>query len=617
MSVFGFIIFFIAQLGYAGGLREFGINKHLSWITGMIIQTLILYVFAMLKLLPFALNAVVIFGILIEVIRIVLLLVHKGHTKFEEMHYFDVWMMVIGIILGKTLVESPLLHYDNYSHWALIVKFLLFQGHLPTAGDSLISFTSYPPATALFITQFVHWVGFSDGAMLLAQFLLIWASFYAIFSVLRDRTRALNAFILCFIISITNVFNIAIRMNNLLVDFILPVVTAAGIAGIYTYRKKWKIACFIAFVFSDELLLIKNSGAMYVVMTGCYLWYTLMKNTKGNLFERIGKSSILSIPTMILGYLPFFWWNLHVKSTFAAVSKHQISSQAYKHQLSSESSTVILKIGRKFMHQIMSTNSLSTKGVILINIGLIIAWLIIRIFLDKKTNLFATLIALDLSFVAYYISVFAMYIVSMPYAEAIKLDGCERYLSSMVILNLLLGSMALVVAMDRAYFEQDISKRSLRSFYSIITKNMYQIMALVLMIFSVIMMFSEINGIEYNDTLGKEELPVQMKNLAPQITKMNHTKILLVDPHAVDADDYYAGYVGRYYFFSDKVTGQENFTMSQQQFKTTVNGYQYVVIPEWHRTFTVMTQKVYHQHLKVGIFKVTPNKLIRVKNIKA
>lgn len=90
-----------------------------------------------------------------------------------------------------------------------------------------------------------------------------------------------------------------------------------------------------------------------------------------------------------------------------------------------------------------------------------------------------------------------MYIVSMPYAEAILLDGSERYLSSMVILNLLLATMMLVVAMDRASFEQDVNKRGIRSFSNVITKNVYQLSSLVLMLFASILMFSEINGIKY------------------------------------------------------------------------------------------------------------------------
>lgn len=208
-----------------------------------------------------------------------------------------------------------------------------------------------------------------------------------------------------------------------------------------------------------------------------------------------------------------------------------------------------------------------------------------------------------------------MYIVSMPYAEAILLDGSERYLSSMVILNLLLATMVLVVAMDRASFEEDVSKRGIRSFRNVITKNVYQLSSLVLMLFASILMFSEINGIKYNNTLGKEQLPVQLKQIAQQSTQYNHQKILLVDPHFNDVNNYYAGYVGRYYFFSDQVVGQENFMMSQAEFKNTIKQYDYVVLPEWHRTFTTMLEKTYHQDYKTGLFKVTKDGLQKVNKI--
>lgn len=235
--------------------------------------------------------------------------------------------------------------------------------------------------------------------------------------------------------------------------------------------------------------------------------------------------------------------------------------------------------------------------------------------MHRKNSLFKALLAIDVSFLVYYGSVFAMYLVSMPYAEAIQLDGLERYLSSMVILNLLLGAMVLVVSMDRTMFEQRIGRRGVRSFKNIFTKNLYQLTALVLMIFSTILMFSEINGIEYNNTLGKEQLPVQLKQIAQPSMTYNHRKVLLVDPHANDVNNYYAGYVGRYYFFSDRVIGQENFMMSPATFKKTIASYQYVVLPEWHRTFTVMLEKTYHQNYKTGLYRVSPHGLRRVQKV--
>ncbi len=310
-----------------------------------------------------------------------------------------------------------------------------------------------------------------------------------------------------------------------------------------------------------------------------------------------------------------FWWNQHVHNTFTTISKHQISAQAYQQQLHHEGNAVVIKIGHRFLDQILNWHALSTRGVLLINAGLLIGWIVITFLMHHKNPLLKTLFAIDVSFLIYYGSVFAMYLVSMPYAEAIQLDGLERYLSSMVILNLLLGAMVLAVVMDQAMFEQRIGRRGVRSFKNVFTKNLYQLTALVLMIFSTILMFSEINGIEYNNTLGKEQLPVQLKQIAQPSMTYNHRKILLVDPHTNDVNNYYAGYVGRYYFFSDKVVGQENFMMDPATFKKTVAAYQYVALPEWHRTFTVMLQKTYHQSYKTGLYRVTSRGLRRVQKI--
>src|SRR5699024_9404962 len=108
------------------------------------------------------------------------------------------------------------------------------------------------------------------------------------------------------------------------------------------------------------------------------------------------------------------WWNWHVKTTFP-ISKHQISAQAYSKQLNGESHTELLKIGHKFIEQIFSLNSLSTKGIILINVILIVAWLFIRLKEHHKNDLLGVVLLLDLIFVAYYVSLFGMYILSMPY----------------------------------------------------------------------------------------------------------------------------------------------------------------------------------------------------------
>lgn len=611
MSVWlGFAIYAIGLLGYNGTLRRLGVSPYLAWITAMLVQILILYGFAMTGWLTLGIQVVTYLGVGLAGLWLVMSFFRKAQLRFEGIHLFDFWMIGLGIVTGHTLWQSPLVHYDNFSHWAVMVKFMVFTGRLPGASDHLISFTSYPPATALFITQFVHWVGFSDGAMLVAQFILIWGAAYALFAGLRDLSRALTSFALCFTLAISFVFNVAIRLNNLLVDYVLPIVTIAALVGIFVYRKRPILLCAHVAIFVSVLLLVKNSATFFVIMIGAYFLYTLITNHHWH-WRRLITVPIQFAASIGAGVLPFVWWQWHVKQTFT-VSKHQISTQAYAKQLSGESQQALLKIGHKFLNQIFSLNSLSTKGILLINVVLIVTWAFVRLRQHQRNNLLATAILLDVIFIAYYASLFGMYILSMPYAEAILLDGFERYMASTVILNLFIGAIALVRVLDRQQFEQNFAKRDTQAFKSATTKNIYQIATLVTGFFAITMMYSEITGTKFTNEMNHNTLPLQMSRVSKQWTHLNHRKVLIVDPEVVDVNDYYAGYVGRYWYFTDKAVGQEDFMMTPKVFKRTVEQYQYVAIPESHRTFTVLTKKVFHQHVVTGLFKVTKHGLIRM-----
>lgn len=609
---FGFLIYVLGLLGYNGTLRRLGVNPYLAWITSMLVQILMLYGFAMVGLLNLGIQVVTYLGLVLLVLWFGLSFWHKGQLPFEGIHLFDFWMLGLGIATGQALLNSPLVHYDNFSHWAVMVKFMTFTGRLPGAADQLISFTSYPPATALFITQFVHWTGFSDGTMLVAQFILIWAAAYAIFAGLRDRARALTSFILCFTLAISFVFNVAIRLNNLLVDYVLPVVTIAAIVGIFVYRKRPALLCGHVALFVAALLLVKNSATFFVIMIGFYFLYTLITNGHGHWYRQLLTIPLQFAATIAIGVVPFLWWEWHVKHTFT-VSKHQISSQAYAKQLSGESHQELFKIGHKFIEQICSLNSLSTKGILLINIVLIGTWLFIRLRHHQRNNLLGMAVLLDVIFIAYYGSLFGMYILSMPYAEAILLDGFERYMASIVILNLFIAAITLVRVLDKLQFEQNFQKRNTQAFKSAATKNLYQVSTLVIGFFAITMMYSEITGTNFTNKMNHNTLPLQMTRISKPWNHLNHKKVLIVDPEEVDVNDYYAGYVGRYYYFTDKAIGQENFMMTPKVFKQTIEGYDYVAIPETHRTFTVLTQKVFHQHIVTGLFKVTKTGLQRMQ----
>lgn len=613
MAIFGFIFFSLALVGYSSTLRLCHVNPYLTWITGSLVQIMLLYGFAMIKLLRLGIWIVTSLGVILLLLRIILGYLGKVSIHYEGIHLFDIWMTFLGIVMAIVLFKSPLIHYDNFSHWATIVKFLTYTGHLPRATDTIISFSSYPPATALWLTQLVTFTGFSAGAMLVGQFILIWAASYAVFATLRDRTRGLNSMLLCLTIAISYVFNINIRLNNLLVDYVLAILTVADVVGIFVYRCRPKMLAAHVALFCGTLLLVKNSAAFFVaILVIDYLVTMIQQRVHRHWFRQTLTITGQFLGTLSVAILPFICWEIHVHLTFTT-SKHEISATAYQNQLAHDGIRGFLKIGQAFLQQIFNWTSLSTQGFLVLNIGLISAWAIIKYGCHHPNPLVKLLGVLDLITGLYYGSLLGMYVLSMPYAEAITLDGFERYMSTVVILNLFIGMMVLVRVIDETLYEQNLADRSPRTFRSIWTKNGYQLATFLVMFFAIIMMYSEINGTTFTNHYNRHSLPVTLTDVARPWTKPNDTNILIVDPQKVEVTTYYAGYLANYYFFTNNASGQARFSKSAHTFRNKLSKYDYVVIPKYDHSFTRGIRRVYHQHIRTGFYRITRGRLIRIQ----
>lgn len=620
MSLIGWLIFLSSVIGYQRILRRSGVSTYLTWITIFWSQTLVLYIGAMVNLLPVFMMGVSGLGIALLLVDIMLIGMKRWAPLGIELHLFDVWMASMGLLLGIAIYHSLMVHYDNFSHWATMVKFLYTNGQLPTAGgaDQIISFTSYPPAMALFINYFVHLVGFSEGSMLLGQFIYIWAALYSVFVFLKDKTRSLLAAILVLTIAVTMIFNVEIRFNNLLVDYVLAVVALAGLTGVYVYQKRPTLQMIHVMLAASNLLLIKNSGAFFVALIFVYYAYSLfVSRTRHAPMRQKVMAGLQQFLRWLMGlgisYLPFYLWSRHVKQSFTT-SKHEISAAAYGQQFQQESGQYFSEIAHKMLQANAHLSSLSTRGFILFNVVLLVTWIVLKM-LGHRNRLLKMALLFDGIFIIYYFSMYVMYIVSMPYAEAIQLAGFERYMSTIVILLLLLSAATLVITLDESFYEQNFEKRNLRSFSSLTAKKAYQMGAMFCFFFSVIGINSEIGGMHFNDKFNQNALPLKLKALSHDEMQLNQCHILVVDAKQEEVDSYYAAFVGKYYFFSPNVEAREAFDMSPQELKELNDSYDYVVIPNEHETYSKLMDKAYHQKVKTGLFKTEKNGLKPVNQL--
>lgn len=593
-----FILFFLSELGFVRTIERLTkADKRLTWVMVFCANILFLYVFVYFKLLNQAANTMFYLGLLLCLIQLVLFL---RHPKFEiSFQLYDLWLVFYGVMLGSTLLSCHLAHYDNFSHWAVIVKFLYTQGQLPGAADKIISFTSYPVGSSLFVYYVTHLVGFQPGIMLVAQFLLLFSCMVSMFTVVRDESRALVTLMLCTIITLFNYFNIAIRMNNLLVDFLLPMLTLAGIAGIYRYKHQIRLMTINTLLIGAVLTIVKNNGIIFVVILMGYYAYQLFANSRS--IQTVIKKALNFVIVLVAIYLPLWVWNKHVKATFP-ISKHEVSLNSYEKIFGSKSPETIHKILHKFVTSVFSFQSLSTKGVILINLILIISLLVIHFIVKKKTYLLRTLIATDITIVLYYVGILLMFLVSMPTPEALQLAGFERYASSIIILGLGTSAMVLAREIDAGLFEQNIMLRNYRSYRNIHTKKLYQYTSMALLFISVLMALSENNGIRYNEHQYPHTEPYRVEHMVGDRMKLNHKHYLIVSTNAADTDSYLTAYAGKYYLYSPNVDAQENFVIDDDQFVGLLKQYDEIIILKRHFTFNAMTKKIYHKTYGLGIY---------------
>lgn len=587
--------------GYALFFREkIEINEKVSWVAGSSFITWMLYFGAYLGWLKETGIGLFVVGCFL-----VLVFIYKRvkvqRLRIASVNTITIWLLFYFLLFAATLFTSHLEHYDNYSHWAIIVKFLYTEGRLPAAGDTIISFSSYPMGSSLFVYYTTLIGGFNDSVMLIGQFISILSCIYALFAIVRDESRTLILAMMFSFISLFNHFNIAIRMNNLLVDFLLPMLTLAGIAGVYRMQREFKQMSLFLILIAGTLSIQKNSAIFFTAVLVLYYLFLVAQNWKS--YKNKAAVAGTSILTIAASVAPYLLWNVHVKNTLTT-SKHEVDVEAYQQIFGEKDLQTIQQISDTFVSTITDISTPSTQGILLANGLMLLAYGIIRFKLKRKNSILNYWLLLNILTAAYYIGIYFMFLFSMPTQEALYLAGFERYAASMVILALGIAMFVLAREVDYSFYEQNISARTYRNFKSLATKKRYQIFTVLGLFFATLMLLSENNGMKYNQQHFSKTVPAEFMKVADNEMILSQDRYLVVSPNKDQVDSYLVGYVGKYYLYSPNVDAKENFVMEDEEFVQLLEGYDMLVILDKHFTFDAMTEKLFHQVYEPGVYDV-------------
>lgn len=547
--------------------------------------------------------------------------IHGLTTRKPSFQSFSLihFLFAIGLLIFMAqLFETQLSHYDNYSHWAVVVKEMLITNAFPTAESALIEFYNYPLGTASLIYFVCTVVGNQESTMLIAQGLLIFSCFYALFGVIEEKKRFLLPLVLATACSVLSYFNITIRINTLLVDFVLPVLALAAIALIYRYRANisqgiWCLAPILGF-----LMIVKSTGVIFAFVPLCYLLYVGVKYrhqggrtvvTEVGAIQVYSRDSggfllVKSILPLLLSFLPMALWYLHMHLNFAQVeNKFDVSLDVLSN--TSKSPEEIEAIVHLFLAQFTDFSLRPTIGLVFFTLVGLVAWLIGKLVLKKKWAIGKVTLASLLFVALYYAGILAMYIYSMPLAEAIGLDGFERYAASIIILYGGILSICLTVDIEHSFRYQVGDGDGSRAFASITTKNLYNSACSLCALVTFLVLSSEYSGTAYyNEMYYADSLPATMQEVVGDNwdeTVSQDRYLLFASDEEEQVTNYFIHYVGRYYLRAANVDAICLFY--EDNLLNLLSQYDYLVIVESSEEEVELLSRYFGVDGKPGIYE--------------
>ena len=515
------------------------------------------------------------------------------------------FVFLLGILFFfALLLQCKLTHYDNFSHWAIVLKQMLSADAFPNASSDLIDFKNYPLGVTSFLYFVCRFAGNSQPIMLFAQGLLTFSCFYAMFGVISEKKRFLLYAFLGLGLASLSLFNITIRISNLLVDFLLPIVTLAIFSAAYQYRNDLKRACILILPLAGLLTVIKSTGIIFTGIGLVFLCYTWVVQT-----ERFSWKGSLSLMALLCGtLLPYLAWKWHMDTFFHGVkNKFDLSASSLSNMQTGKTPEQIHDIIQLFLATSSDISTRPALGIITFNLLAIFASIFAAKILKKKWKLWKVLISLDIILFLYYAGILGLYLYSMPLGEALWLAGFERYASSIVVL--FAGGLVLCATVDleNSFYYRIGEVPDCQAFKNVKNKRRYQQGILACMSVATILLMSEYNGIlsiahNYSGTLPQKVCAITGDRWYDNGVA-DHSRYLF---YASDAEqqvtNYYLQYVGRYFLYAPKVDGICLFY--EDNMDNLLSKYDYLVIVEQDTAESHLLKEHYGVTGEAGIYQI-------------
>ena len=427
------LLLWISIFGYCNYFKKY-MHPAFAPIVTMSSIGILIFLAGILNVMPIMVYLIVIGG------WIFLILSKPWSKEYLESQKDTIWVFVIfsaicALFLVRLYGLIPV-HYDSFSHWLTVIREMFNSDSMPNFDSTLIVFQGYPTGSAGFAYFICKFLGNTrDDLVLFAQSILYAASISSFLAFTKKKDIFAGG-----IIVVGSLFCLVANTNatftNLLVDTLISLISVAGVAIIIYYREDLIKAAFIALPLQMFLVAIKNSGILMVAINFALIILLAMGmdyiESKKVSFIKLVKLGGLTagIPAVV-----YYLWIRHVDYVFASgtTSKHTASIENYAQNLGAKTGEEIKEILTIFVERFVSWNN--SWLLLIIIFGILAAGMLCKKLILKKNSkvelfIFAGVLCAYLGFM---LILAMMYILSMPYGEAIILAAYARYENTILV----------------------------------------------------------------------------------------------------------------------------------------------------------------------------------------
>lgn len=324
------------------------------------------------------------------------------------------------------------------------------KNRLPNFSDTVISYKTYPPGSAVFIYYITKIIGKSEGKMLIAQNILLLSCALTLFAFIKNKKRVISYLALA--VSSFFMLTLPVSLQSLLVDTLLPLLAVANAAVMVYYRNNILKAAALSLPLITVTVLIKDSGILFAVFNILLLLALVAadcyRQIKSSRKDRVIKVVAVILIAVIFPIACRYLWEQHVEMVFPAgtkyTSRHALSVEFFKKTFFDKTDEERQEITRLFYQKIFSLENRGNQLLIAFNLILVLALTLNLIYRKKVSGVLLTILAGNIVYLVFQICLLFTYLLGMPLNEALHLAGYDRYNDSIMCYIIGLGIICII-----------------------------------------------------------------------------------------------------------------------------------------------------------------------------